>query len=385
MKRLQFLYIVLFGMFFLFLGKTIDAATGKSTLHFPDTRELGMGSAIVTNAHGVRPLVNNPASLSSLAGGLNMEFVGLQFDTNKEVVSKVSSVYSIAKDFTLQTSASSLSSLIKNVVPVQGVMNVSASPLVAVTFNTGFLGAVGAGIFINSKSLLNVTNEVNPKVHLESEHFVVVPVSYSRKVMGNIFVGATAKYVMKYSLYDKETGNSSITRRLSDVDKIVNENLWGMGLKKSRGIAYDLGLIYKTELLGFDLECGLLLKNVSGKLKGTMKNSDDTTVNFTEDLKKMTRLGAKVGVPLLGKIYVDYDFDDKGAFKDRLYLGIENTLLPMVSLRVGAHKGFWSSGASISLGLIRFDYGYYAYNFKESEILSDKTHEMHSFKITGGF
>ncbi|MBX7151193.1 PorV/PorQ family protein [bacterium] len=127
-------------------------------------------------------------------------------------------------------------------------------------------------------------------------------------------------------------------------------------------IGVDLGAMYRaTDQLTF----GMAVKEIGQSLKYTRDPNGDGDRTTTDDLPRITKIGAVYRLPLTGTIremmlVSDYEMNSEQSAK--MHFGIEAGILEKVSIRIGLDAKDFTTGLSIPFKMkdqqFRFDYAF---------------------------
>ena len=326
---------------------------------YTSIRQVGMGSAGVAVTNTDSALFQNPAILAES----DTTFTPLQFQARvgKDLVS----VFSDLKSFSKGGSDSAQADLLKKLVP----LNIVSGGTGSMSFSTsGF----GFGVMSNVSVVGKLSNKVFPSLKLEGIADVAPAVGYGRKfsVFGLDFdLGASAKYIVRNTMYDKITGTPYIELETSDLIKRVNDKTLTDSFKnsfKTTGFGVDLGLLTPFSIGETEGKWGVAVRNIGSTLKGTMMMLDGQSVNQSIKLPMESVIGVslKPNLPLLGQIEMasDYKMTPSEKIFKGLSMGVEKQLLwGHLSVRGGLHQGYPVAGFGVSLLKCHLDYAYQTY------------------------
>lgn len=221
---------------------------------------------------------------------------------------------------------------------------------VAADFYTGFkvkdYGVMIAAI-AQSDTDVSIHNPVWPEARIRStaDYGAIIGAGTEIPAVKGLKVGAALKLIQRESL-DKVYTAIDIADSEDFGDKIEDD------MESGTGVALDIGVLYSVSGVPFtDLD-----------LAFTGQNIPEMDFGDAEDAKTQYNVGAafrqKFGILELTEA-IDYmDITDNLAGDDsmekKLHLGIE-AKIPVLSVRAGLNQGYYTAGATLDFGVLRFD------------------------------
>jgi len=306
-------------------------------LAFSSIRQIGMGGAGVAVCNGDAALYQNPALLTEIKKS-EFKLPQLRVEIGKDLLSKQSDIRELVKS----KSDSDQGAMLKKLVPTEIAAGGGLSSIFSYV-STGF----GMGVFSNASVTGKLVNTVQPTLKIEGVSDVAPAIGYARKVsiFGQSFsLGASGKYVIRNTMYDKSSGTEYIEMGNADLIKAINDKTLTDKFKntfQSKGFGVDLGVATPFSMGSTHGQFGFAVRNIGGSLKGKMKLDDGSSIDKTVTLPIESVLGvsATPSLPLFGRVLMAADY------------AVSPSSTPFKSLSMGAEKQFWNGHMSLRGGL----------------------------------
>lgn len=327
-------------------------------LQFSSLRQIGMGGAGVALSNGESNLIQNPALLADPDAKPEM-VIRMRGSVGTDLLSKVSTL----KSFTT-ASNDEIGTILDKLVGLKIAAEGGPSSVLSYTGN-GF----GIGLLSNISLTGKFINPVQPTLTLNgtADFFPTVGLASQFKIGDqSIALGASAKYIIRNTLYDKTNGTPYIELGNADLIAAQNDGVLVDKFKQfymTRGFGLDVGALTTVSAMGLPIRVGGSVRNIGSTLSGTMKLEDGSSKNGNMTLPMTTVVGAAVtpDLPLLGAITLasDYTLAPSASIYKSLHLGAEKTLFnQMLSLRAGVNQGYVGIGMGVSLGSFELEYAF---------------------------
>ncbi|MBG91089.1 MAG: hypothetical protein CL521_04660, partial [Actinobacteria bacterium] len=286
MQKKQMLIVT---MIFLVLGMGAVQAIEEVGSEFLTLRQQAMGGVSVTIARGHSAITNNPAALKFSKPEFKWPRFSAALSNDYQAHTDT-----LAKLTDMESEVSDQIQHLKDIVPVKIGMQFAANPLISLSGNRFGVGIFGKGRFIGR--LYRVSN---PKFKFDGYYDSNSAFAYATQINFGlpVSVGVSLRYLERYRVYDKATGEESVDLTTAQILSKVNdtEGDFDYGVVSKYGIFMDVGgIISFNDHKG---KMGVVYKNLGSGFKGTKELASGVNQDVDDLLMPSVRVGAS------------YDFD----------------------------------------------------------------------------
>ena len=361
--------ILVLALSFAFVTSSVLSAANRIDTF--TMRQKAMGGVGVATSFDETAIFQNPAGLAYAKKQFKMMRIGVEYTDS--VSSKYEDFESLNDDKLTDVEKIGV---LGDLPPFRGGIKQSIQPGLALTFP-----GIGVGVFSSGHVETSILRPSFPEITVEGYGDIVPALGLAREfdIFGPVALGITAKYISRYTLYDRSTGSNKIEYNTAEALTYFND-LDGKkepGYYTSSGVGFDLGLIKKFDSKWFNRgSFGISIQNFGSQLRGTQeietKENGITTIT-KQDVSQNLETEATVGfsfhefsqlgkLPIVGFLFgefewgVDYRFisEDKN-FGKNFYMGAEKKLLwDTLKLRGGIYQGYIGGGIGFDLKIKKF-------------------------------
>lgn len=362
---------------------------------YKSIRSMGMGGTNVIAGFDESALLYNPALLKVMKGH-KISFPSVNFSANSDTFDLMDAMQDLSDDADKINDEQNMLKLMQAYLNGETITVDETNGSVTLNSNknkipdkylrgefnsfTGFVNETcGFGVFTNMKSnQIGLTGDkVNPGIVINGEGNLEVPVGVAFKILNNINVGASVRYIMSYKA-DKTLHYTELSD-LSDENLTDNEKLSIMNVEKAVGYGINLGTVMELK----KLNVAMSLRDPISKVQTSkyVKNSSNS-YELTDIDKKSLPTNLSLGIS--NKPYIDGKqrkffwavelenilskdlngdgYKDKSFFK-KLHAGTELYVLDWpgfdIKLRAGLNQGYITYGASMKILVAELEYANY--------------------------
>lgn len=343
----------------LFLLSASLSYADAPNLALANIRQIGMGSAGVAVNNGDANLYQNPALLSQVKDPA-LKFPRLQLSVGQDMVNYADSINQL-KD---SSSVEDTTGLLGDITPMKIAVGAGASTLLSY-ISPGFGIGIFSGTFL--QGALDYPARPTLKATGVGDIAPVIGFSTGAEIFGQkMDLGISAKYIMRNTLYNNETGDDYVELGTGELTYAINHDELTDKLShtySSTGYGVDLGMVMPFTVLGPEGKLGLAVRNIGSTLTGQKTLTGNITQDSTQTLPVTTVMGISYvqGVPFLGDFLMaaDYKFAPASTFFKSLSMGLEKQIFgDFLKVRGGINQGYIVGGVGLDLVIFHLDYAY---------------------------
>ncbi len=312
---------------------------GRAALHLQGSQAPGNGGAFVALSDDANALFYNPAGLADIREP-RASLLSMEVESNRMTYNMFQDAADCDFDDEAQTT-----SFLNKYMGDYGHAAVSSFPFYArPRFAFGLIGTV--------KTSLQVKNPQYPRLIVDGVEDAGVCAGYAFSLLdGSVLLGASAKYIMRRSVYGEYT--------LPDITSGDFEDRVEDAIQDGTGALVDVGVIYKVGSyrvgdMPSSFQIGLSASNLVGSEMGDARDLSEHV-----DLGMATRMGEHLTIAVdYVDIFTQMETDDDVG--KRLHLGFEYRFTDALSLRAGLNQGYLTYGVGYEKKNIQVDLLSYA-------------------------
>ena len=370
-------------------------ATGED-LNLQSFKQRSMGGASIAISHDESAIYQNPAGLYLSKFRVKLPRIGLH--ANRQITDESDKIRDLLHND--KGNGSKQLAILKDLVPKTIGLKYSALPIVSWTWR-----GIGVGVMTEGAIKGTLLNKADPQLRIEGHNDIVPAIGIAQEfyIFGPTMIGASAKYIKRHVIYNKETGEDFWRIGSSKLIELINsDNDDDDDLPSTYtvdGIGFDIGLLRKMDStwLG-NGHWGVSIRNIGAVLSGEKEITGNRTVDASQELPLSAGIGFGTDVSLFSEVPVInwvlsdlniaadyYVVSPHSKFLRNLKMGVEKKLFwDMLKLRGGLNDGYIVGGAGLDLRIwkipiLHISYSYYVEEFGEN--LGDNPQEFQAIEL----